>query len=91
MLPKTGAYVNIHDGQTKWMYFLIKVDKLLEKYNTFWDRGSTDMKKDFDGKSAYNKNFLKTKIKSHGYEVADMKKKMMKKMKKRRILMMLVL
>ena len=33
MLPKTSAYVKGYDGRTKWMYFLIKVDDLLEKYN----------------------------------------------------------
>ena len=33
MLPKTSAYVKIYDGQTKWMYFLIEDDDLLEKYN----------------------------------------------------------
>ena len=25
MLSKTSAYVNIYEGQTKWMYLLIKV------------------------------------------------------------------
>ena len=34
MLPKTKAHVRKHDGQTKWMYFLIKDDDLLEKCNT---------------------------------------------------------
>ena len=28
MLPKTIAYVNSYDGQTKWMHFLIKNDKV---------------------------------------------------------------
>ena len=28
MLPKTRAYVKSYDGQTKWIYFLIKVDDL---------------------------------------------------------------
>ena len=32
MLPKTGGYVKIYDGQTKWMYFLIEDDDLLGKY-----------------------------------------------------------
>ena len=32
MLPKTRAYVKSYDGQTKWMYFLIEDDDLLEKY-----------------------------------------------------------
>ena len=37
MLPKTIAHVKSYDGQTKWMYFLIERDGLLEKlwnYNT---------------------------------------------------------
>ena len=34
MLPKTRAYVKSYDGQSKWMYFLIEGDELLEKYNT---------------------------------------------------------
>ena len=44
MLPKTTSYVKRHDGQTKLMYFLIKHDVLLEKYNTIWDKVSTDTK-----------------------------------------------
>ena len=38
MLPKTSAYVKRYDGQTKWMYFLIEDDGLLEKYNTIRDK-----------------------------------------------------
>ena len=34
MLPKTRAYVKNYNGQSKWMYFLIEDDELLEKYNT---------------------------------------------------------
>ena len=34
MLPKTSAYVKCYNGQTKWMYFLIEGNDLLEKYNT---------------------------------------------------------
>ena len=45
MLPKTSAGVKSYDGQTRWMYFLIKDDNLLEKYNTVWDKVSADMKK----------------------------------------------
>ena len=71
MLPKTSVYVKRYDGQTKWMYFLIEDDELLEKYNAVWDKVSTDIKKDFDNKPVYNKEFLKTKIKSLGDEVTD--------------------
>ena len=34
MLPKTNAYGKSYNGQTKWMYFLIEDNDLLEKYNT---------------------------------------------------------
>ena len=53
------------------MYFVIEDDVLLEKYNTIWDKVSTDIKKEFDSKPVYNKHFLKTKIKSHDDKVTD--------------------
>ena len=34
MLPKISAHAKNYDGQTKWMYFVIEDDDLLEKYNT---------------------------------------------------------
>ena len=71
MLPKTSAYVKSYDEQTKWMYFLIEDNDLLEKYNTIWDKVSAVIKKEFDSEPIYNKNYLKTKIKSHGDEVTD--------------------
>ena len=71
MLPKTSAYVKRSDGQTKWMYYLIEDDELLEKYNTIWDRVSADIKKQFYNEPVYYKNYLKTKIKSYGDEVTD--------------------
>ena len=33
VLPNTSAYAKSYDGQTKWMYFLIEDNDLLEKYN----------------------------------------------------------
>ena len=63
MLPKIRAYVKSYGGQTKWMYFLIEDDDLLEKQNTIWDNVSADLKKEFDSDPVYNKEFLKTKKK----------------------------
>ena len=40
------AGVRNYDGQTKWMYFLIEHDDLLEKYGTIWDIVSAKMKKE---------------------------------------------
>ena len=53
------------------MYFFIKDNDLLEKYNTIWDKVSGDIKKEFDSEPVYNKKLLKTKIKSYGDEVID--------------------
>ena len=71
MLPKTSAYVKSYDGQTKWMYFLIEDDDLLETYNTIWDKVSAYIKKELDSEPVYNKEFSKTKVKTHGDEVTD--------------------
>ena len=45
MLPKISAYVKSCDGQTKWIYFSIEDDELLKKYNTIWNKVSTDIEK----------------------------------------------
>ena len=71
MLPKRGTYVKSYDGQTKWMYFMIEDDDLLGKYNTIWYKVSAYIKKEFYSGPVYNKEFLKTKVKSHGDEATD--------------------
>ena len=53
MLPKTSAYVKSYDEQTKWVYFLIEGDNLLEKYIAIWHKVSADIKKEFDSKPVY--------------------------------------
>ena len=52
MLPKTRAYVESYDRQTKWIYFFIKGDDLLEKYNAIEDKVGADMKIEFDSEPA---------------------------------------
>ena len=63
MLPKISAYVKIYDQQTKSVYFLIKDDELLEKYNTIWDKVSAIIKKEFDSECVYNKRIFKNQNK----------------------------
>ena len=53
------------------MYLFIEDDDVLEKYNTIWDKVSADIKNEFDSEPVYNKEFLKTKTKSHVDEVTD--------------------
>ena len=57
------------------MDLLIEDNGLLEKYNAIWDKGSADIKKEFDSKPVFNRNFLKTKIKSHDDKVSDFNNK----------------
>ena len=45
MLLRTSVYVKRYDRQTKWMYFLIEYNDLLEKYNTSWVKASADIRK----------------------------------------------
>ena len=71
MLPKTSAYVETYYRRTKWMYFLIEDDELIEKYNTIQGKVSAVIKKELDSESVYSKKLLKTKIKPHGDEVTD--------------------
>ena len=53
------------------MCFLTENDDLLEQYNTIWDNVSADIKKEFDSEPVSNKNFMKSKVKSHSDEVRD--------------------
>ena len=45
-----------------------------------WDKVSSDIKREFDSKPVYQKEFLKTKIKSHGDGVTDFYDKKIPKM-----------
>ena len=56
MLPKMSAYVKSYDWQTKWMYFLIEDDDLMEKYNTIWDKVSTNIEKNLIASLSITKN-----------------------------------
>ena len=53
------------------MYFLIENEDLLEKYNSIRDKVIAGFKKEFDSEPVYNKNLLKTKVKSYGNKVTD--------------------
>ena len=71
ILPNTNVYVKDYDEKINWIYFLIKNDNLLNKYNTIWDKISTDAKVELNGIPVYNKTFLKTKTKVCSDEATD--------------------
>ena len=58
MLPETSAYVKSYDGETKWIYFYIEDDEVLEKYNSIWYKVSNSIMEELNCKSIYNKRFL---------------------------------
>ena len=51
------------------IYFLIKDNKLLEKYNRIWNKFGNVIKKGFDNDPVLNDKYLKTKIKYYEIKV----------------------
>ena len=51
------------------MSFLIKVDKLFEKYNEVFEKVKDTLKKEFDNEPAYDKKYLKGKTKSYNVKI----------------------
>ena len=63
-LPKMSAY-KWDFNKTKYTSFLIKDEKLSEKYNEIWKKVSSIIIKEFDSKPVYYEKYLKTKTKSY--------------------------
>ena len=70
MLLETGAYIKSYDRETKWMYFVIEDNELLETYNDIWNKVGNSIKK-IDCEPIYNKKVLKTKTKSYSNKALD--------------------
>ena len=57
ILSKASEYVKSYDRQTKWIYFLIDNDNLLEKCIIIWDKASADIKKNLIASLSIMNNF----------------------------------
>ena len=55
--------------KTKCMSFLIKDEKLLQKYNEICKKVGNIIKKEFDSKPVYNEKYTKTKVKSYNGKI----------------------
>ena len=55
--------------KTKDMSFLLKDEKLLERYNEIQKKVSNIIKKEFDSKPIYNEKYLKTEINSYNGKI----------------------
>ena len=51
------------------MSFLIKDEKLLEKYNQIWKKVSNIIKKEFDSNPVYNEKYIKAKTKPYNGKI----------------------
>ena len=47
--------------EAKYLTFLTKNEKLLERYNDLWNKVSNTIKKRFDRELAYNEKYLRIK------------------------------
>ena len=56
-------------NEAKSLPFLIKEDKLLEKYNEIWEKVQNIIKKEFVSEPVYNEKYLKAKIKSYNKKI----------------------
>ena len=63
-LPKMSAYRRDFDVN-KYIFLLIKDDKLLEKYNEIQEKVSMIIKKEFNCETADDEKYLKTKTNSY--------------------------
>ena len=61
--------MHVDFDKTKYMFFLIKDEKLLEKYNQIWKKVSNIIKKEFDSNPEYNEKYIKTKTKSYNRKI----------------------
>ena len=68
MLPKTSAYVKRYDGETKWMYFVIEDNELLEICNSTWNRVNNIIKKNFIVSPSTIKKILEAKITCYSHQ-----------------------
>ena len=67
-VPKRSSYRKDFD-KTKCMSFLIKYEKLSQKYNDIWKKVSNIIKKEFDSNPVYNEKNLKLKAKSYNGKI----------------------
>ena len=51
------------------MFFFIKHDELLEKYNEIWKKVRNKIKNEFNSEPVHHEKYLKTKVKSYNEKI----------------------
>ena len=62
ILPQMSGYIKYFENGGKNMYFLIKDDKVLEKYDKTWDVIKNKLSVKFHSEPIYDQKYLKAKV-----------------------------
>ena len=68
IFPKISAYRRDFN-EMKYIFFLIKGEELLEKYNEIWEKVKNSLKKEFDSEPVYSEKCLKAIVKSYNRKI----------------------
>ena len=65
ILPQMSGYIKYFEYRGQNMSFLIKDDKVLEKYEQIWDVIKNELKIKFHSLPVYDKKYLKAKVREY--------------------------
>ena len=62
ILPQMSGYIKYFENGGKNMYFMIKIDDVLDKYNDIWDKIKGKLNIKFPSMSVYVKIYMRDKV-----------------------------
>ena len=62
ILPHMSGYIKYFENGGKTMFFVIKNDDVLDKYNKTWDKIKENLKIKFHSMLIYDEKYIKTKL-----------------------------
>ena len=62
VLPQMSGYIKYFENGGKNIFFVIKNDNVLDKYNKIWDNIKGELNTKFDSMTAYDKKYIKAKV-----------------------------
>ena len=62
ILPQMSGYIKYFENGGKNIFFVIKNDNVLDKYNEIWDNIKGELNTKFDSMTAYDEKYIKAKV-----------------------------
>ena len=62
VLPQMSGYIKYFENGGKNIFFVIKNDNVLDKYNEIWDNIKGELNTKFDSMTAYDEKYIKAKV-----------------------------